>query len=95
MEEIQEVNSADQIDQLEDLRFKMKSGNFNLSSTKVGKFWETKCLGCEKKFRREKRSINMGMRLGELGSKRSGNMGLLGEYISRKFRMGSLIEGRF
>ena len=48
MEEIQEVNSADQIDQLAALRFKMKSGNFNLSSSEVGAFRRTKCREFEK-----------------------------------------------
>ena len=98
-DEIPEVNSDGQIDQLESLRFKMKSGKSNLSSSEVGisemEFRKTKCRRCEWESRKKKRSVNMGTRLGKLKSTPSGNTWLLGEYILREFRMGASIAGRF
>ena len=51
--EIQEVNSADQIDQLEALRFKMKSRNFNLPSPTSEKISENETHGARKEISRE------------------------------------------
>ena len=48
--EIQEVNSADRIDQLNDLRFKIQSGKFNLSRAKSAKISENKIPGMRKEF---------------------------------------------
>ena len=92
MEEIQEANSADQIYQLEALRFKMKSKYFNLSSSKSEKILENEMPGMRRGIPKGKRSINTGMRLGELESKRSENMELSGGRLSREFRRGGLFN---
>ena len=53
MEEIQEVNSADQIDQLNASQFKMQSGKYNLPrGEKAMKFWKTQRRVCGRKFPR-------------------------------------------
>ena len=84
---IPEVNSAGRIDQLEALRFEMKSKSPIYRVPKAGKFRKAKCLECERKFRKKKRALNTGARLGKLKSAPSGNTGILGEYISREFRV--------
>ena len=78
MGEILDVSSDGRIDQLEALRFEMKSGKSNLSSSKSGKFRKMKCMEREWEFRKKKRSVNMGARRGNLESAPSENTGLLG-----------------
>ena len=50
MEEIQEVNSADQIDKLNALRSKLQSGKFNLSRPNSGKISENEMPGMRKEM---------------------------------------------
>ena len=75
MEEIQEANSANQVDQLNALRFEIQSGEFNLSRSKSGKISENEMPGMRKEIRKEKLTTNMGTLLGELELRLLGNMG--------------------
>ena len=84
---IAEVNNADQIGQLSALRFKMKSGNYNLPSSKSAEISETKRRECGRKFQTKKLKINMETRPGKLKAGRLENTGILNGFISRKFRM--------
>ena len=81
-----EVNSADQVDQLEARRFKMKPKNSNLPSSKAEKFREMKCRDCERKSQREKLTISTAARPGKLKLGQSENMGPLYKFLSREFR---------
>ena len=74
---IQEVDSADQIGQLEALHFKMKPKNSNSQVRKVGGILGNGMARMRKKFRTEKHTSSVGARLGKMKSDRSGNMGLL------------------
>ena len=71
MEEIQEVNSADRIDQLNDLRFKMQSRI-------VRKFRKMKLRECGRKCRKKKSTSNMETLLARLELARLGYMGISG-----------------
>ena len=53
MGEISEVNSADQIGQLDAFRFEMKSKNSNLSSSKMGEISENETPGMRKAIPKE------------------------------------------
>ena len=92
---IQEVNSACQIDQLNDLRFEMQSAKFNLSRSKSEKISENEMPCMRKEIPKEETYDKYGTLLGELELSLLGNMGHWRECFSRKFRMESLIFGRF
>ena len=97
MGEIQEANSADQIDQLEALRLKMKSVNSKSSSSKSEKISGNEIPGMRKAIQKGETFNKYGDAARGLGSKRSKNMDLLGGgHLSREFRtVQSLVEGRF
>ena len=96
MEEIQEANSADQIYQLEALRFKMKSMDFNLPSSRSVEIAANEMPGMRKE-----------MPIGETFSKYGDSARrveiesiekhgtFIGIHLSEIPDVGSLIEGRF
>ena len=90
-----EVNSDNRTDQLDEFRFKMESGNPNLSSPKSEKIPENGMHGGRgRKSQRGKPTINTATRPGKL---KLGDWGRRGFYTApfRGPRMGSMIEGRF
>ena len=89
MGELFEVNSANQIGQLESLRFKMKLKMRNYRVRKVKRFRKMKCLECEREFRRKKRTINTATRPWKSKSMLLGDMGHLYEFRSQKFQKGN------
>ena len=74
LEEIPEVNSAGQIDQLNDLRFKMQSGQYNLSRGKSEKILENEMPGMGGEFRKKKLTKNIGAMLGKVESQKLENV---------------------
>ena len=89
MGEISEVNSADQIGQLEASRFKTKSKITIYQARKARKFRKTKCLECGRKFQRGKPTINTATLPGKFKLRQLGITGLLKESLSRESRMGN------
>ena len=59
------MNSADQIGQLNDLRYKMHPGKNNLSRVKSEIILGSEMPVIEKEFRKKKLTANMGARQGE------------------------------
>ena len=86
MGEIQEVNIAGQIDQLNALRFKMRSGKFNLSRTNSEQILENGTPGMRKEIPKGETRKKYGAMIGQLELIRLGNMGPSWGYLSREFR---------
>ena len=88
------MNSADQIDQLNDLRLKIQKANKNLSGGKGGKFRKTKYRVWGKKFSKKKLTENMATSRGKLKLVLLGNMGIFRGSLFPMYG-GSLKAGRF
>ena len=86
LEEIQEVNSADRIDQLNDLRFKMQSGKCNLPRPNSDEISENEMPGMRKEIPKGETRKKYGAMIGQLELIRLGNMGPSWGYLSREFR---------
>ena len=84
------MNSDGQIDQLEALRFKMKSRKPNLSSSESGEISENEMPGMRKGIPKEETFVKYGDAAREVEIDSIENAGLLGEYLSRGFRMRGL-----
>ena len=95
MGEIQEVNSAGQIDQLNALRFEMQSVKFNLSRANSEGILENEMPGMRNGIPKAETYIKYGGASRGVGIEAIENMAHSGEYHSRKSRTGSLIGGRF
>ena len=81
LEEIQEVNSADQIDQLNALRFKYRQKSAICIERKVGKFRETKCRVWGRKSERR----NLQQIWGRCGKIEIGSIGKHGAFARMPF----------
>ena len=90
------MNSADQIGQLNDLRYKMQPGKNNASRGKSEIISENEIPGMGKKFRKQKLATNMGDAAGRI---EIGDIEKHGTFVRMPFSeipVGApLIEGRF
>ena len=89
------MNSADQIGQLNALRFKIQTGNKNLLRERSDGILENEIPGMGKENPKEELTINTVTPRGKLKLKLLGNMGLLREFLFGSIGWGPLMEGRF